>query len=280
MLDASTAEFSLSHFADDVSRTQLETLIRQLKPKEIIQQKGNLSISTSRLLRNCLGIDCQWSALKEGKEFLRGEDAKDEVLKLFKAAKKGEEASDDDLVPEDIRKMYDKPLAMSALGGMIWLVTFPFYATLSAMTDPNFRILQVSSSAQSRFRASHGEQLQYLRSPLERESFGARWTNSRPHRGTSELPRGKRRNPLPTLESMYHTFRQASLQGVALCSFTRCSRNQRPVRDVLSLSSTVSAQLNLFRLLVSMPSKISCQTQTSRSRSTIWSGNCRISSVN
>ncbi|GAA5834415.1 hypothetical protein JCM5353_008937 [Sporobolomyces roseus] len=120
VLDASTAEFSLSHFADDVSRTQLETLIRQLKPKEIIQQKGNLSVSTARLLRNCLGIDCQWSALKEGKEFLRSEDAKDEVLKLFKAAKKGQEVSDDELVPEDIRKMYEKPLAMSALGGMIW----------------------------------------------------------------------------------------------------------------------------------------------------------------
>ncbi|GAA5904211.1 mismatch repair ATPase MSH6 [Sporobolomyces salmoneus] len=123
VLDASTAEFSLSHFDDDVSRTQLETLIRQLKPKEIIHQKSNLSVPTLRLLRNCLGIDCQWSALKEGKEFLRSDDAKEEVLKLFKAAKKQDDqaaASEDDLVPEDIRKMYDKPLAMSSLGGMVW----------------------------------------------------------------------------------------------------------------------------------------------------------------
>ncbi|GAA5847718.1 hypothetical protein JCM3766R1_000742 [Sporobolomyces carnicolor] len=122
VLDASTAEFSLSHFVDDVSRTQLETLIRQLKPKEIIHQKGNLSVSTLRLLRNCLGIDCQWTALKEGKEFLRSDDAREEVIKLFKAAKKdGEEVVDEDsLVPDDIRKMYDKPVAMSALGGMVW----------------------------------------------------------------------------------------------------------------------------------------------------------------
>jgi DNA mismatch repair protein MSH6 len=127
VLDASTAEFSLSHFADDVSRTQLETLIRQLKPKEIIHQKGNLSVPTLRLLRNCLGIDCQWTALKEGREFLRSDDARDEVIKLFRAARKGKETSSDDedveddaLVPEDIRKMYEKPLAMSALGGMVW----------------------------------------------------------------------------------------------------------------------------------------------------------------
>ncbi|GAA5966543.1 hypothetical protein JCM3765_000953 [Sporobolomyces pararoseus] len=122
VLDASTAEFSLSHFADDVSRTQLETLIRQLKPKEIIHQKGNLSVPTLRLLRNCLGIDCQWTALKEGKEFLRGDDAKEEVLKLFKAANKDNapEVDEELLVPEDIRKMYDRPVAMSALGGMVW----------------------------------------------------------------------------------------------------------------------------------------------------------------
>lgn len=122
VLDASTAEFSLSHFSDDVSRTQLETLIRQLKPKEIIHQKGNLSVPALRLLRNCLGIDCQWTALKEGKEFLRGDDAKEEVLKLFKAAVKdnAEDVDEESLVPEDIRKMYDKPVAMSALGGMVW----------------------------------------------------------------------------------------------------------------------------------------------------------------
>ncbi|GAA6001069.1 mismatch repair ATPase MSH6 [Rhodotorula paludigena] len=128
VLDASTAEFSLSSFVDDASRTQLETLVRQLKPKELIHQKGNLSVSTLRLLRNCLGLDCQWTALKEGKEFLRSEDAKDEVLKLFRDAKEKEgqemqveaEGDEDAIVPENIRKMYDQPIAMSALGGMIW----------------------------------------------------------------------------------------------------------------------------------------------------------------
>ncbi|GAA5834783.1 hypothetical protein JCM11251_003661 [Rhodosporidiobolus azoricus] len=128
VLDASTAEFQLSFFTDDTCRTELETLIRQLKPKEVIHQKGNLSVATLRLLRSCLGIECQWTALKEGKEFLAPEHAKEEVEKLFAGTGKGNEGEEgmevdgDDVagvVPESIRQMYDKPVAMSALGGMI-----------------------------------------------------------------------------------------------------------------------------------------------------------------
>ena len=134
VLDASTAEFSLSAFEDDASRTQIETLIRQMKPKEIIHEKGNLSVSTLRMLRNSLSIDCQWTALKAGTEFLRPEDTKDELRKLFQKKDgetddlvvEGEEAEGKDArIPVNIREMYDKPVAMSALGGMIWSVPLP-----------------------------------------------------------------------------------------------------------------------------------------------------------
>lgn len=121
MLDAATAEFSLSSFADDTCRTQIETLIRQLKPKEIIHEKGNLSVSTLRMLRNTLSIECTWTALKPGTQFLRPEDTVQELKKLFK--KKGgagmEVDGEEGDVPEAIVKMYDKPIAMTALGGMI-----------------------------------------------------------------------------------------------------------------------------------------------------------------
>lgn len=39
VLDSSTSEFNLSAFEDDVCRTRLETLMRQLRPKEIIFTK-------------------------------------------------------------------------------------------------------------------------------------------------------------------------------------------------------------------------------------------------
>ena len=40
VLDSATSEFNLSAFEDDVCRTKLETLIRQLRPKEIVFTKA------------------------------------------------------------------------------------------------------------------------------------------------------------------------------------------------------------------------------------------------
>lgn len=39
VLDSSTSEFNLSAFEDDVCRTKLETIMRQLRPKEIVFTK-------------------------------------------------------------------------------------------------------------------------------------------------------------------------------------------------------------------------------------------------
>jgi DNA mismatch repair protein MSH6 len=39
VLDSATSEFNLSAFDDDVCRTKLETLLRQLRPKEIVSTK-------------------------------------------------------------------------------------------------------------------------------------------------------------------------------------------------------------------------------------------------
>ncbi|GAA5837892.1 hypothetical protein JCM9279_004059 [Rhodotorula babjevae] len=146
VLDASTAEFSLSSFTDDACRTQLETLIRQLKPKELIHQKGNLSVSTIRLLRNCLGLECQWTALKEGKEFLAADVARDELVKLFKEGLRGgekvmdvDDPDEDAVVPKNVRAMYDKPVAMSALGGMVWYLR-QLNLDLDLVTTRNFNV--------------------------------------------------------------------------------------------------------------------------------------------
>ena len=39
VLDSATSEFNLSAFEDDVCRTKLETMMRQLRPKEIVYTK-------------------------------------------------------------------------------------------------------------------------------------------------------------------------------------------------------------------------------------------------
>lgn len=45
VLDSATSEFNLSAFNDDVCRTKLETLLRQLRPKEIVFTKVQHAIS-------------------------------------------------------------------------------------------------------------------------------------------------------------------------------------------------------------------------------------------
>ncbi|KAJ3354466.1 DNA mismatch repair protein msh6 [Entophlyctis luteolus] len=53
-VDTSTAEFRLSWFTDDSDRTRLETLLMQLKPKELVLEKGGLHAKTQKLIKNCL----------------------------------------------------------------------------------------------------------------------------------------------------------------------------------------------------------------------------------
>jgi DNA mismatch repair protein MSH6 len=50
ILDSSTSEFKLSSFEDDPCRTKLETLLRQLRPKEVIISKVYLHYSFYRVL--------------------------------------------------------------------------------------------------------------------------------------------------------------------------------------------------------------------------------------
>ena len=53
VLDSATSEFNLSAFEDDVCRTKLETMMRQLRPKEILVKK---SVRYEELSRRCLRL--------------------------------------------------------------------------------------------------------------------------------------------------------------------------------------------------------------------------------
>jgi DNA mismatch repair protein MSH6 len=109
-MDASTGEFNLSAFDDDVCRTRLETMFRQIRPKELVFAKGNLSVSTTRLLRNILPSSTLWQSFKDGKEFMSVEDTQSSL----------EEILGNTELPDAIAGMMDKPLAMEALGGMVF----------------------------------------------------------------------------------------------------------------------------------------------------------------
>ncbi|KZT01205.1 DNA mismatch repair protein Msh6 [Laetiporus sulphureus 93-53] len=124
VLDSATSEFNLSAFEDDVCRTKLETLIRQLRPKEIIFTKGNLSVSTTRLLKAILPGSCLWTSLRES-EGLTYEMTLKELKKLYPASDEDDNMEDaghglSTAVPEAIREMVSYRGAIEALGSMIW----------------------------------------------------------------------------------------------------------------------------------------------------------------
>lgn len=114
-MDASTGEFNLTAFEDDVCRTRLETMFRQIRPKELVFAKGNLSVPTTRLLRNVLPSSTLWQSFKLDKEFMSKEDTVSALHEIFTT-----EDSPEPELPEAIAGMMDQPLAMEALGGMIF----------------------------------------------------------------------------------------------------------------------------------------------------------------
>ncbi|KAG7098886.1 hypothetical protein E1B28_000786 [Marasmius oreades] len=120
VLDCSTSQFDLSGFQDDICRTKLETLVRQIRPKELIFTKGNLSVSTTRLMKSILPGACAWTGLRE----VEGLDYEATLQELNNRFPTDEETMTDSIlssgVPEPIRALVDSKCAIEALGCMIW----------------------------------------------------------------------------------------------------------------------------------------------------------------
>ncbi|KAF9286408.1 DNA mismatch repair protein msh6 [Mortierella alpina] len=119
-VDTSTAEFNLATFYDDMDRTKFETLITQIKPKEVVVEKGGLSVRSTRILKNTLGSNTIWNHLLPGTQFLDPTEAADQLRfgQYFGPDVPGTPASD--CWPPALQKMKDNGSVMSALGGLVW----------------------------------------------------------------------------------------------------------------------------------------------------------------
>nr|DBA11345.1 TPA_inf: MSH6 [Testicularia cyperi] len=128
-LDAATAEFNLTEFEDDESRTRLETLLRSLRLKEVLHEKGGLSAPTLRILRSTVPSTAQITMLKSGTEFLDQETTLRKLRVLFDTSVDPDarietlDPVDPQLLPEGIASMLDRPCAISALGGLLSYLT-------------------------------------------------------------------------------------------------------------------------------------------------------------
>ncbi|KDQ32081.1 hypothetical protein PLEOSDRAFT_1100597 [Pleurotus ostreatus PC15] len=147
VLDCATSEFNMSAFEDDVCRTKLETLLRQLRPKEMIFTKGTLSVTTIRLLKSILPAACLWTSLRKVEGFSY-EETIEQLKEIYKSDGEDDTMEEDtnhglpSTVPPSIREMVDFKTAIEALGSMIWLVRFHTLYTCNdeILTMKNFNV--------------------------------------------------------------------------------------------------------------------------------------------
>ncbi|ORY49140.1 hypothetical protein BCR33DRAFT_753229 [Rhizoclosmatium globosum] len=117
-VDTSTAEFNISYFRDDADRTHLETLLLQLKPKELVLEKGCLSAKTQKVLKNCLN-DPQCNHLIPEVEYWTVEATLDELQRPCYFGVAGEGGAVEVKYPDAVNRIRDEPLAMASLGGLL-----------------------------------------------------------------------------------------------------------------------------------------------------------------
>jgi len=113
--DVGTNEINITEFEDDLALTQLETLLVQVKPREIIMSKGRLSHGTRRMLKNHTS-GAALTVLEPEKEFWNAETTRDKIEMEGYFNKN----TNSEVWPGDLQTYREKEEAMSALGGLIF----------------------------------------------------------------------------------------------------------------------------------------------------------------
>lgn len=116
-VDTATAEFHLSHFKDDKECSLLETVLMQLKPKELVIEKGNLSRNSMRILKNSTPSNAQFNHLLPVKQFWDSNGTLEELK--FAGYFKDDDQSDLESWPIALKNMMDISVLVSAFGGLV-----------------------------------------------------------------------------------------------------------------------------------------------------------------
>ncbi|QRW04819.1 DNA mismatch repair protein MutS [Ceratobasidium sp. AG-Ba] len=119
VLDAATGEFNLSAFKDDVVRTRLETIMRQIRPKELVFTKVLLTFIFCDILRTHPGkpFRCNYTPPESPATEQLSLDAPEQIRRR---ATTWTNVPWDSGVPPAIQKFLGNEVAIEALGSMIW----------------------------------------------------------------------------------------------------------------------------------------------------------------
>ncbi|KAK9253506.1 muts domain V-domain-containing protein [Lipomyces tetrasporus] len=117
-VDTATGAFSMTEIEDDADYNLFQTVVAQLRPKELILEKGCISSLAIRIIKNSTSPGTLWNYLKPRVEFWDEDIAFEELSRgaYFPA----ENLDDHTNWPEILKTVTEKPLALSAFGGLLW----------------------------------------------------------------------------------------------------------------------------------------------------------------
>jgi DNA mismatch repair protein MSH6 len=109
-VDTATGQFNIAQFVDDADLTKFETFVAQIRPQEILLERGGVSVKPLRILKNNTSPTTIWNYLKPGKEFWEANITVKEI-----------EASEyfTSEWPKALEDAKDKDLLMSAFGALM-----------------------------------------------------------------------------------------------------------------------------------------------------------------
>ena len=116
-VDAATGQFFVTQFTDDADFTKFETFIAQIRPQELILEKGFVSMAVNRIIKNNTSPTTIRNELKSGKEFWSSDITCREIdASRYFVSEDGDNSEAWPLVLQEAR---DKDLLMSSFGALI-----------------------------------------------------------------------------------------------------------------------------------------------------------------
>ncbi|KAI9816035.1 MAG: DNA mismatch repair protein msh6 [Pycnora praestabilis] len=117
-VDTATGQFFMTDFLDDVDMTRFETFIAQIRPRELLLEKGFVPVKVLRILKNNTGPTTIWNYLKSGKEFWTSDITCREIDASGYFV--SEDHENVEAWPRVLREAKGKELLMSAFGALLY----------------------------------------------------------------------------------------------------------------------------------------------------------------
>lgn len=116
-MDTATGAFQLTEFEDDLEFTKFETFVAQIRPRELILEKNNISMKATRILKTNTALTTIWNKLAPGKEFWGAGTTIREIISAEYFS--NDEPENMDKWPSVLVDSQGKELVLSALGGLL-----------------------------------------------------------------------------------------------------------------------------------------------------------------